>query len=129
MRFTQLLPLVAASTAFVIPDEQVLSSDAVVNDVHHKEPITKTLFEKLPCLHGLIGGARSSLEKARNAFDIAVEEAEEVFDLRHKLSSNVGFDANAWLEGADFESETLDAWTEDDHPPHHGVCLWHKRYR
>jgi len=120
MRFTQLLPLVAASTAFVIPDEQVLSSDAVVNKVHHKEPLTKTLFEKVSGLHGLIGSAKSSLKKAQNAFDIAVEEGEEFFDLRHKSSTNVGFDADAWLEDADFESDTIDAWNEDDHPPHHG---------
>lgn len=113
MRFTQLLPLAALSAAFVIPDEEVLAEVAVHDQ--HKE----TLIEKIPCAHSILDGAKSWFQKTKNAVDHAIEFSEAALDTRHEEYVE-GFDAEAWLEDADFESASSDLWTLEDEPPHHG---------
>merc|ERR1711881_19246 len=88
-----------------------------VNEVHRKEPITKSLLDKFD---GLVDGVQSSFEKIKSSIDLAIEESEAAFqDLRHKKFIP-GFDAEGWLEGADFERAYSDEWTLEDEPPHHG---------
>merc|ERR1711881_545202 len=81
------------------------------------EPITKSLLDKFD---GLVDGVQSSFEKIKSSIDLAIEESEAAFqDLRHKKFIP-GFDAEGWLEGADFERAYSDEWTLEDEPPHHG---------
>jgi hypothetical protein len=127
MRFTHVVPLVALSAAFVIPDEQVLADLAVPkrqpSEKHHKG--TETFLNKLPCPHNLFDGPRSwlnGLGKVKNALDGALESVDEAFDTQHE-DFVPGFDAQAWLDGTSLEGEELEAFDKDDdhpHPPHHG---------
>lgn len=117
MKFSYILPLAALSTAFVIPDEQVMSQISVES---HETPAS--LLDKLPSKDDVLDGLKSVVEEvahtSKNALDEAIEYAT---DASNTLSENVhakAFDAEAWLSSS--IDGVLDEFGGGDHPPHHG---------
>jgi hypothetical protein len=117
MKFSHILPLAALSTAFVIPDEQVMSQVAIEN---HADP--ESLFDKLPSKETLIKEFENSfaslVDDAKNAFDSAIESVVELADPTSKWLEEEGyFDVNAWLDPS---SELVYGEEEEEHGPHKG---------
>lgn len=128
MKLIQILPLVALSTAFVIPDEQVMSQVAIESD---RTP--ESFLEKIPSKDETIEQLQDSFTKlidsSRNAFDDAIEYAteteEEVSDTVYETASHV----NSWLGSGARRVQDLaevfppfsdDDNDDDDDEEHHG---------
>ena len=119
MKFSHVLPLTALTTAFVIPDEQVMSqlaieshssSDSIFNKVPSKETLTKEFENSFSRL----------LDNGRNAFDHTIESIVDTVDAAaEKLEDASYFDTTAWLNTA---SNLFN--DEDDDGHHHG----HKKH-
>ena len=97
MKLTAVLPLAALATAFVIPDEQVMSKIAVES---HNRP--GSIFDKLPSKNQLISESENTfskvLQSSKSVLDSAIESASGT---THELSSKVeqaAFDTKSWLE-------------------------------
>ena len=100
MKFTHLLPLAALTTAFVIPDEHVMSQVAIES---HDNP--NSIFDVLPSKDQLIGEVKdtflSVVKSAKNAFDEAIELASETSDGIISKIEETAFDAESWLDTAE----------------------------
>lgn len=116
MKLTHILPLAALSTAFVIPDEQVMNQIAINPD---REP--DTLFGKLPSKDQLVTEFENTFSKviqsSKNAFDEAVELTTEAGNTLSRKIEETAFDSKAWLDTA---VDSLDASRDHDHHGHHG---------
>lgn len=137
---TSILPLAAISTAFVLPDEQVMEQIAI-----EKQP--QSYFDQFK---GSVEEAWSSVEESfkdavafgENAFDNAINaatdasnKAQSSFQCYHSMTA---FDAQGWLDSAIETVEDLDIDDMFDHPhkkpkhpkhpkhPHHGHPHHHK---
>ena len=117
MKLTSLLPLVALTTAFVVPNEQVMSEISVES---HKT--SKPTLDKLPAKDQLINEFENTfsnvVEKSKNAFDSAIESAGKTSDdFSHKIQETA-FDTKSWLES---EANSIDGGHghHGDHE-HHG---------
>lgn len=106
MKLIQILPLAALSTAFVIPDEKVMSQVAIES---HRSP--KSTYEKLPCkdktlaeientIWKVIDTSKSVIDTSKSAFDQAIDYAagagEKASTKAYESASNV----QAWLDSA-----------------------------
>ena len=115
MKFSLVLPLAALSSAFVIPDEQVMSKVAVEC---HKP--SDSIFKKLSTKEDLVNKVEPTLSKAvsstKNAIDQAFEVVSETVDTATQKFQSSYFNAEAWLESG------LETLNEDDggHHGHHG---------
>ena len=117
MKISQLLPLAALSTAFVIPDEQVMSQVAI--ESHNT---IKPAVEKVPCHDHAIKKLQQTVSKvidnSRSAFDQAVDYAsdasEEVSHQAHESVAN----AQAWLDSAAERVEEFDVSATNGHHGH-----------
>jgi uncharacterized surface protein with fasciclin (FAS1) repeats len=101
MRFSQLLPLAAVGTAFVVPDPQVFSSLAIEDP----KPRSESWLDSLPNPH-------DAWESAQNTWDNAVNRAGD-FAVNIKDNIQEAFAGKSWLESADYDTDLF------DHPPHH----------
>lgn len=116
MRVSQLLPLVAVASAFVIPDEQTLNSLSL--DQPERAP--HSLIDDLPSSEDFWGGLAETYTKAahcaKHKFDEAVDYT---FDTAVKVGKNFesAFAGEDWLQTADYD---LDLFNDADKPPHHG---------
>lgn len=122
MKFTQLLPLVALSSAFVIPDEQVMSQVAI--ESHHK---SDSIFDRLPSKNEIISDVKdtfsSIISSTKNAFDEAIELASETSERVISKFDETAFDAESWFATADSDSEDHGKHGkhgDHDHHGHHG---------
>lgn len=108
-----LLPFVALITAFVIPDEQVMTQIAIeAHDTPH------SVFDKLPSKAKLSGNFESTFNRikdtSRNIFDQAIETASKAGDeLNHKFDDTAA-NTKSWVESA---STSLGG--HHDHHGHH----------
>lgn len=104
MKLTYILPFVALSTAFVIPDEQVLSQIAIES---HKS--AEGLFKKLPSKDQIVHKIENSFERVEDAvdkvakcsmhaFDAAIDRAAQTGNDFSKNLQQTGFDAVSWLD-------------------------------
>ncbi|KAL8908526.1 MAG: hypothetical protein Q9207_000736 [Kuettlingeria erythrocarpa] len=104
MKLTYILPFVALSTAFIIPDEQVISQIAIES---HKS--AEGVFKELPSKDQIVHNIENSFEwvedavdKAakcsRNAFDTAIDRAAQTGSDLSKSLQRTGFDAVSWLD-------------------------------
>jgi uncharacterized surface protein with fasciclin (FAS1) repeats len=130
MKFTHILPLVAASSAFVLP-EQVLN-DLAIED-HHEEWLTRVAEEKDHAMSQAsslfdkyIIGAK---EKVQNAWDDAVDFSSSALDDAFDKANDVAEtaqdeaqDIQSWIESKvdDVESAFDRPHRRPHHPPHHG---------
>ncbi|KAG0651484.1 Aurofusarin biosynthesis cluster S [Hyphodiscus hymeniophilus] len=136
--FTTVLPLAAITTAFVLPDEQVMEQIAI-----EKQP--ESYIDQLK---GSVDDVWSGVEDTfkdvvafgGNAFDNAINAATEVskdaaakFQCHHSMTA---FDTQGWLDSAVETVDDLDLEEIFDHPhkkphkrpkhPHHGHHPHHK---
>ena len=99
MKFTQILPLAALSTAFIIPDEQVLSQVAIESD---RAP--ESFLEKLPSNDEAVKQFEESFTKlidtSKNAFDDAIEYATETKEDISEKAYETAYHVSSWLESA-----------------------------
>ena len=116
MKLTQLLPLAALSTAFVIPDEQVMSQVAI--ESHNT---AKSVAAKVPCKDHATKKFEKTFAKlidnSKNVFDQAVEytleAGEEASHKAHESAAN----AQAWLDTA---AEKVEEFDVAETQGHHG---------
>jgi len=117
MKLSHLLPLAALSTAFVIPDEQVMNELAIES---HKA--SNSLLDKLPSKDDILDGLKSVVDEAayasKNALDEAIEYATETTNSVSEKAHSKAFDAEAWLSSS--LNGLFDEFGGGDHPPHHG---------
>lgn len=116
MKFSHVLPLAALTTAFVIPDDQVMSQVAV-----ESHPSSKSIFSKVPSKETLTKEFENSfsslLNNAKNALDHAVESIVDTVDTTaEKLENADYFDTKAWLDTA--SNLFTDAEGDGDHHGH-----------
>lgn len=111
MKFVNILPLAALATAFVIPEEQVMSqiaieskdqSPPVFDKLPSKEQLGKDFDKTFDCLK----------EKSKNLFDQAIEIAFEAGDKFSQKLDVTAANAKSWVDSA---STKLDG-----HHGHHG---------
>ncbi|KAI4094952.1 MAG: hypothetical protein L6R37_007139 [Teloschistes peruensis] len=115
MKLTYVLPLVAVSTALVLPDEQVFNQIAIDS---HKS--ADSAWEKLPSKHQVVDKLEESLDKAgkslgklskcsKHVLDSAIDYAVETGDDLSKKVHQTGFAAGSWANSA---------VNIEDHHPH-----------
>lgn len=111
MKLTNLLPLAALTTAFVIPDEQVMNQVAIEA---HEPP--HSIFEQLPSKDRLVSKFENSFSKIRetskNAFDQAIETATDARDELTQALDDTAANTKSWVDSA--------ATSLNDHHGHHG---------
>ena len=114
MRLTTLLPLAGLASAFVIPDEQIMSQVAIEA---HDSP--RPCHEKLPVQETLIEGVENTFSKiqetSKNAFDNAIDTAVDGSDELVELFGNVAANTKSWIESA-----TIGLKDHSGRPGHHG---------
>ncbi|MCJ1387393.1 hypothetical protein MMC18_000236 [Xylographa bjoerkii] len=129
MRFSNILPLAALSTALVIPDEQVMSQVAIES---HRP--ADSAFDKLPSKEHLVKEFENTftqvVESSKKVFDNAIESVTETVDTAEQAFNEASyFDTKAWLDSTYNLFETTDEvhgghGVHGDHPgrkrPHHG---------
>jgi len=129
MKLLTLLPLAALTTAFVIPDDEVLNQIQI-----ETEDRSTSWFDKLPSTSDIVSSveetAKSSYATAENALDAAFDRAfgvaEKASSLFQCTKSMVAFDMQSWLETATVEPFEGPDGVEPHHPhrrphrrPHH----------
>ena len=97
MKLTYVLPLAALSTAFVIPDEQVMSQVAI--ESHETQD---SIFNKVPSNEQLVDDVENTFAKivktSKNALDEAFEAVTEAgSDVVDRIEGEL-FDTKSWLE-------------------------------
>ena len=116
MKLLQLLPLVAASSAFVIPDEQILKSLSLQD----KKPSSKSLLDRLPSPEQAWEELDETFMKligcAKHKFDEVVDSTCDTA-VHYGKNFEDAFAPESWLDSADPD---LDLFDEEDRPPHHG---------
>lgn len=99
MKLIQLLPLAALSTAFVIPDEQVMSQVAIESD---RAP--ESFLEKIPSKDEAIKQFEDTFTKlidtSKNAFDDAIEYATETKEEVSDKAYYTAYHVSSWLGSA-----------------------------
>lgn len=127
MRFITVLPLAALSTAFIIPDEQMMSQVAIESS---NPPASA--FDRLPSKEQLVNDFEDTfsdlVETSKNALDEAIESVTEYSQDVYSKIHDTAFDAQSWLDSAADDSE--DDGKHDKHGKHgkhghhghHGHC-------
>lgn len=127
MKLLTVLPFAALSTAFVIPDERVMSQVAIESD---RTP--ESLLEKVPPKDQAVKQFQDSFTKLldtskdafENAIDHATETKEELTDKAYDTAHHV----SSWLDSAADRvqevGEDVRSFGEDshEHHGHHGHC-------
>lgn len=122
MKLVQILPLAALSTAFVIPDEQVMSQVAIESN---RAP--ESFLEKIPSKDEVVKQFEDSfielIETSKNAFDDAIEYATETKEEVSDKAYETAYHVSSWLDSAAGRVQELRVdvapFSEDDEE-HHG---------
>ncbi|KAL9136075.1 MAG: hypothetical protein Q9175_002713 [Cornicularia normoerica] len=122
MKLIQIWPLAALSTAFVIPDEQVMSQVAIESD---RAP--EFFLEKLPSKDEAVKQFEDSFAKlidsSKNALDDAIEYATETKEDISDKASETAYHVSSWLDSAadrahEMGEDVVPFYEDDD--DHHG---------
>lgn len=122
MKLVQILPLAVLSTAFVIPDEQVMSQVAIESN---RAP--ESFLEKIPSKDEVIKQFEDSftelIETSKNAFDDAIDYATETKEEVSDKAYETAYHVSSWLDSAVGRVQELREdvipFSEDDEE-HHG---------
>lgn len=127
MKFSHILPFVAAGSAFVLPSEEVLQ-DISIEENHRgenawyqdaistKDEVLSSFKKHFDEVTETSKDAwNDASEQSKNALDAAFSMADDAFEGINDKIHDTAFDAQSWLES---ELESFD----DPHhgPPHHG---------
>ncbi|KAL8685014.1 MAG: hypothetical protein Q9224_006017 [Gallowayella concinna] len=104
MKLSNILPLAALSTAFVLPEQQLFSELAVES---HRS--ADTAFDKLPSKDQVLDKIEHSVEKlsdefdkvvkcSKHALDSAIDYAAETGNQVSNKVQKAGFEASSWME-------------------------------
>ncbi|KAI9744506.1 MAG: hypothetical protein M1818_002035 [Claussenomyces sp. TS43310] len=127
MKVTSLLPLVAFTAAFVIPDEAL--TNQIIIETTKETP--KSPWDGLPSIDDILSSAGDLLEHAvevgENALDKAMVAASDIGNQAtasfHCHDSMTAFEVQEWLDSAVSTVEDLDISVDEadkpHHPPHH----------
>lgn len=122
MKLIQILPIAALSTAFVIPDEQVMSQVAIESD---RAP--DSFLEKIPSKDEAIKQFHNSFTKlidtSKNAFDDAIEYATETTEEVSDKAYETAYHVSSWLDSATDRVQELGeevVLSSEDDEEHHG---------
>ena len=127
MRFLAVLPLAALSTAFIIPDEQMMSQVAIESIESSNAPVSA--FDRLPSKEQLVNDFEDTfsnlVETSKNALDEAIESVTEYSEDVYSEIHDTALDAQSWLDSADDDFE--DDGKHGKHGKHgrhghHGHC-------
>lgn len=118
MKLIYLLPLAALTTAFVIPNEQVMSEVNI-----ESQGKAESMIDKLPTKDQAITEFENTFSKlidtSKSAFDQAIDYAAETGEEVSTKAHETAFDAQAWLESAANRVEDLGKHGKHGH---HGHC-------
>ena len=132
MKLIQILPLAALSTAFVIPDEQVMSQVAIESD-----RAQDSFLEKIPSKDKAIKQFHDSftnlIDTSKNVLDDAIEYATETSEEVSDKAYETAYHVTSWLDstadrvhhlGEDVppfsDHDDEDGDDEEHHGGHHG---------
>ena len=120
MKISHVLPLAALTTAFVIPDEQVMSQ--VVVESHQK---SDSIFDRLPTkdqlVHEFDNTFSNVVESSKTTFDDAIELATDTVEKVSQQLEDTYFDTNAWIATEfNIDDEDNEHGGHDDHGRHPG---------
>lgn len=117
MKFLSIIPLAVATTAFVLPDQDVMSSEAVQNSRSGIEEVIDTLPSPARVWDNVEHSVSEAFGCAKHKFSDAVDyTSDKASDF--SSSFDEAFDIKSWME---FTEETIDnLGGGDDEPPHHG---------
>ena len=111
MKLTNLLPLVALTAAFVIPDEQVMNQVAI--ETHEtSSTISHKVLSKEQVHNCLEDVFSKGLRASKNTFDQALDQASEYGDKIAGKFGDAAANTKSWLESA--------STTSHGHHGHHG---------
>ena len=106
MKLIHILPLAALSTAFVIPDEQVMSQVAIESDRG-----SKSILEKIPSKDEAVKQFENSLTKlidtSKNVLDDAIEYATETKEEVSDKAYGAAYHVSSWLDSAADRAQAL----------------------
>ena len=124
MKFLTIVPLAALSSAFIIPDEQMMSQVAI-----ESSNIPKSAFDRLPSENQVVGGVEKAFSKvvatSKNALDEAIETVTDFGGDVHGKIQDKAFNAQSWLESV---ADDVDVdghhgkHGKHGHHGHHGHC-------
>ena len=121
MRFLTILPLAALSTAFIIPDEQMMSQVAI-----ESSNTLASAFDRLPSKEQLVNDFEDTfsnlVETSKNALDEAFESVSEYSEEVHSKIHDTAFDAQSWFDSAPDDFEDDGKHGGHGHHGHHGHC-------
>ena len=104
MRYLTVLPLAAFATAFIIPDEQMMSQVAI-----ESSNAPASVFDRLPSKEQLVNDFEDAfsnlVETSKNALDEAIESVTEYTEDVYSKIHDTAFDAQSWLDSADDDFE------------------------
>ncbi len=119
MKPINILPLVAFSSAFIVPDQDVMSQIAIET---HQTP--NPVSDEVPTRNQVVKELESTIARvmqtSQNALDQAIEYAR---DTGRELSQRLGqtaFDAKSWLESEDINYDGHRGLPGHGHHGHHG---------
>ncbi|KAL8655082.1 MAG: hypothetical protein Q9210_001103 [Variospora velana] len=104
MKITYILPLAALSSAFVLPDEQVISQIAIeshssADSAFDKLPSKAQVIEKFENTFDKVGKTvEKSVKCSKHAIDAAIDYAAETGNDVSKQVQQTGFDVGSWLD-------------------------------
>ncbi|KKY14914.1 putative fasciclin domain family protein [Phaeomoniella chlamydospora] len=119
MKLLSILPLAALSTAFVIPDQEVMSSVAIENHDSFINQAWDILASPSEIINDVEDSVIEALGCARGHFSDAVDYA---FDKSSQFGTNFeeAFDTQSWLESAHEQFDQLSKPPKRPHKkPHH----------
>ncbi|KAK0507184.1 hypothetical protein JMJ35_010222 [Cladonia borealis] len=127
MKYFTILPLAAFATAFIIPDEQMMSQVAI-----ESSNAPASVFDRLPSKEQIVNDFEDTfsnlVETSKNALDEAIESVTEYSEDVHSKIHDTAFDAQSWLDSADDDFEDDGKHGKDGkhgrhgHHGHHGHC-------
>ncbi|KAL8716161.1 MAG: hypothetical protein Q9220_000066 [cf. Caloplaca sp. 1 TL-2023] len=106
MKFSYVLPLAALTTAFVIPDEQVINQIAIeshrsADSTFDKLPSKGQVLDQVEHTFGKLGQKLDHVvECSHHALDSAIDYAAEKGSDVTKKVQQTGFDASSWMDSA-----------------------------
>ena len=124
MRYLTVLPLAAFATAFIIPDEQMMSQVSIKSS-----NAPASVFDRLPSKEQLVNDFEDTfsnlVETSKNALDEAIESVTEYSEDIYSKIHDTAFDTQSWLDSADddFEDDGKHGkHGKHGHHGHHGHC-------
>lgn len=126
MKYVQILPFVAITSAFVVPDErltnQIVLDTRIETPVAQKIPNAQDIYSKVEeTLNDAVAFGEDALDKA---FNLGVEKASDAKNLFQCFNSMTAFDVQSWLSNSqtvdDVKVYTLDSVLPSLEKPRHG---------